>query len=161
MPSALFKALLSNDFHFSPRKHLPPAFVGFLLGLLFGPKDGVDMFLRNIGLSPNYLPLHLRDRILQSHRYGNLKSNTSHFLSRDSVWRQRRRCNGETFTRRVDPELGKVSFLAAAKSENVPVLFSGPKCNGIALRLKVSNERNICETQISPVVSRGTSAQFP
>lgn len=31
---------------------LPPASAGFLLGLLFYPKDGGDMFLEEIGLSP-------------------------------------------------------------------------------------------------------------
>jgi hypothetical protein len=66
-----------------------------------------------------------------------------------------------TFTRTADPELGLVSPLAAAKPDNIPVLSSDRKYNGIALRLKVSNEINILETQISPVFSRGTSAQFP
>jgi hypothetical protein len=28
--------------------------LGFLVGLLFEPQDGSDMFLQNIGLSPNY-----------------------------------------------------------------------------------------------------------
>jgi hypothetical protein len=33
---------------------LTPAFVGFLLCLLFNPEDVGDMFLRNVWLSPNY-----------------------------------------------------------------------------------------------------------
>jgi hypothetical protein len=43
---------------------------GFLLGLLFDPKDGGDTFLRNVGLSPNYMALH-------SHRHENLISTKS------------------------------------------------------------------------------------
>jgi hypothetical protein len=39
---------------------LLPAFVGFLLGLLFDPEDEGDMFLRNIGLSPYYTALQAR-----------------------------------------------------------------------------------------------------
>jgi hypothetical protein len=48
--------------------------------------------------------------------------------------------NDETFIRTVDPELGQLSPLGAAKPENVHVLFSDPKCNRIAHRLKTSNE---------------------
>jgi hypothetical protein len=32
----------------------------FLLCLLFAPEDGGDIFLQNIGLSPDYMVLHLR-----------------------------------------------------------------------------------------------------
>jgi hypothetical protein len=32
---------------------LPSAPSGFLLGFLFEPEDGGDMFLRNVGLPPN------------------------------------------------------------------------------------------------------------
>jgi hypothetical protein len=32
---------------------LPPASAGFLLGLIFDAEDGSDIFLRNIGISPN------------------------------------------------------------------------------------------------------------
>jgi hypothetical protein len=32
---------------------LPSAFVNLLLGLIFDPKDKGDMFLGNVGLSPN------------------------------------------------------------------------------------------------------------
>jgi hypothetical protein len=30
---------------------------GFLFGLLFNPEDGVDIFLRKVGPSPNYIAL--------------------------------------------------------------------------------------------------------
>jgi hypothetical protein len=36
---------------------LPPDSTDFLLGLLSDPEDGSDMFLRNVGLSPNYMAL--------------------------------------------------------------------------------------------------------
>jgi hypothetical protein len=42
---------------------LLPASADFLLGLLFDPKDGCDMFLQSIGLPLNYIVLH---RTLQS-----------------------------------------------------------------------------------------------
>jgi hypothetical protein len=32
----------------------PPIYTGFLCGLLFDLEDGGEMFLRNVGLSPNY-----------------------------------------------------------------------------------------------------------
>jgi hypothetical protein len=32
---------------------MPSASAGFLLGLAFNPEDGDDLFLQNIGLSPN------------------------------------------------------------------------------------------------------------
>jgi hypothetical protein len=41
---------------------LPPASAGLLLGLLFGPEDGGDMYLRNILLSSNYMALRPRRR---------------------------------------------------------------------------------------------------
>jgi hypothetical protein len=37
---------------------LPPAPAGFLLCLLFDPEDDSDIFLRNIGLTPNNTALH-------------------------------------------------------------------------------------------------------
>jgi hypothetical protein len=43
---------------------LSPA--GFLLGLLFNPEDGyddedeIDIFLQNVGISPNYMALQPR-----------------------------------------------------------------------------------------------------
>jgi hypothetical protein len=36
---------------------LLPASAGFLLSLLFDSEDGSDMFLRNVGLSPDYTAL--------------------------------------------------------------------------------------------------------
>jgi hypothetical protein len=36
------------------------AFSSFLLGLIFLPEDGGDMFLRIVGLSPNYASLQRR-----------------------------------------------------------------------------------------------------
>jgi hypothetical protein len=36
---------------------LLPAFAGFLLGLLFGPEDGADMFLRIVVLPSKYMAL--------------------------------------------------------------------------------------------------------
>jgi hypothetical protein len=39
---------------------LQAASAGFLLGLLFNSKDGGNMFLRNVGLSPNYEALQPR-----------------------------------------------------------------------------------------------------
>jgi hypothetical protein len=40
------------------RNHLLP--VGFLLGVLFNPEDGDDIFLQNAGDSQNYTPLQPR-----------------------------------------------------------------------------------------------------
>jgi hypothetical protein len=39
---------------------LSPASAGYLLGLLFDPEDVGDIFLRNVGLSPNYKALQPR-----------------------------------------------------------------------------------------------------
>jgi hypothetical protein len=39
---------------------LPPDFAGFFLGLLFTPEDGGDIFLRNVGFSPNYMATAVR-----------------------------------------------------------------------------------------------------
>jgi hypothetical protein len=36
---------------------LPYASADFLLGVLFGPEDGDDIFFRNVKLSPNYTAL--------------------------------------------------------------------------------------------------------
>jgi hypothetical protein len=41
-----------------------PASVDFLLDLLFDPEDGCDMFIRNVGLSPNLQPIGLFNTIL-------------------------------------------------------------------------------------------------
>jgi hypothetical protein len=38
---------------------VPVASVGFLLGLLFYPEDGGDIFFRKVALSPNYTALQL------------------------------------------------------------------------------------------------------
>jgi hypothetical protein len=38
----------------------PTAYIGFLLGLLFDPKDGGDMLRRNVGFSMNYTALQPR-----------------------------------------------------------------------------------------------------
>jgi hypothetical protein len=38
----------------------PPVFVGFLLGLLFDPEEGDDIFLRNVSLSLKYTALRPR-----------------------------------------------------------------------------------------------------
>jgi hypothetical protein len=54
---------------------LPPASVGFLLDLFFDPKDGGDIFLRNVGLSPKYAVLHPEDRTVRNHSCDTLKSN--------------------------------------------------------------------------------------
>jgi hypothetical protein len=40
----------------------PSVSIGFLLGLLFGPEDGGDMFFRNVGLSSNYTALQSSDK---------------------------------------------------------------------------------------------------
>jgi hypothetical protein len=40
--------------------NLPPASAGFIITLVFNPEDGGDMFLRNVGLSPNYTPFKPR-----------------------------------------------------------------------------------------------------
>jgi hypothetical protein len=43
--------------------------------LLFDPKDGGDMFLRNVRRhSPNYTALYPKDRTLHNHRCEHLKS---------------------------------------------------------------------------------------
>jgi hypothetical protein len=34
-----------------------PPFTGFFFGVFFDPENGGDMFLRNVGLSPNYTAL--------------------------------------------------------------------------------------------------------
>jgi hypothetical protein len=34
---------------------MPPLDAGFLLSLFFDSEDGVDMCLRNVGLSPKYI----------------------------------------------------------------------------------------------------------
>jgi hypothetical protein len=46
---------------------------GFLLGLLFSPEDGGNMFLQNAGLSLNQVALH-KDHI---HRTGHLPNPTT------------------------------------------------------------------------------------
>jgi hypothetical protein len=40
---------------------LPPASLGSLLGLFLDPEG--DFFLRNVGLSPDYIPLHPEDHV--------------------------------------------------------------------------------------------------
>jgi hypothetical protein len=52
---------------------LPPASVGFLLGSFFDPEYGGDMFLRNVGLSPNHMMLNPEDRTLHSRWVEDLK----------------------------------------------------------------------------------------
>jgi hypothetical protein len=58
----------ATQFRDSPtfrRKHslsLPPACAGFLLGLLFNPEEGGDMFVRNLRLSLSYKALQLNYR---------------------------------------------------------------------------------------------------
>jgi hypothetical protein len=44
---------------------LPSASADFLLGLIFDLEDGGDMFLRKIGLSPNYVALNAEDHTLR------------------------------------------------------------------------------------------------
>jgi hypothetical protein len=41
--------------------------VGFLLGILFDPEDGCDMFLRNVWLSPTTRPYNPEDIIYRYH----------------------------------------------------------------------------------------------
>jgi hypothetical protein len=66
--------------------------------------------------------------------------------------------NGEIFTRTVDSELRQLSLLAATKPENVHILFSDSKCNGLAFSLRVSIEISV-EEQLG--VSGGIFAKFP
>jgi hypothetical protein len=46
---------------------------GFLLGLLFDPEDGDDMFLRRVGIFPNYAALRPQRHILHTNIVKNKK----------------------------------------------------------------------------------------
>jgi hypothetical protein len=47
---------------------LSPVSAGFLLGLLFDPEEGGDMFLRNIEISPTYTAVTPKRQALQKWR---------------------------------------------------------------------------------------------
>jgi hypothetical protein len=51
---------IASIFRIEMEASLSPASAGFLLGILFNPEDEDDVFLRNVGLSPNYNILQLR-----------------------------------------------------------------------------------------------------
>jgi hypothetical protein len=50
----------AGETYLNPQLSLPPVSLDFLLGLLFHPEDGGDMFLRYIRLPPNYKASQLR-----------------------------------------------------------------------------------------------------
>jgi hypothetical protein len=54
-----------------------PASAGLLPRSLFDLEDRGNMFLRNVGLSPNCTASQPKDTALHSHRCENLKSNAS------------------------------------------------------------------------------------
>jgi hypothetical protein len=73
---------------------MPPASVGFSLGLSFDMEYGGDISLRNVRVSPNCRYYNTIDRTSYSDRRGSLKSNTDflgllnkcvHYTARD--WR--------------------------------------------------------------------------
>jgi hypothetical protein len=66
---------------------LPPAPVGFLLGLLFGPEDQAIQYLRYVGLSPNYTSWQPR-RPKSSFPAGTV-INTAGFLEPNTVFNKK------------------------------------------------------------------------
>jgi hypothetical protein len=56
----LWPAFIRPEFPFAVRSVCSLLPAGFLLGVLFGPEDGDDIFLRNVTLSPNYTALQLK-----------------------------------------------------------------------------------------------------
>jgi hypothetical protein len=48
-----------------PSRQQASVFAGFLLGLIFDPEDGDDMFQRNFGLPPHYRRYNAEDPVLQ------------------------------------------------------------------------------------------------
>jgi hypothetical protein len=67
------------------RNHLPDAchllLVGILLGVLFNPEDGGDMFLQNTGILQTTYHYNPEDCTLHIHYCENLKSKTQNYIT--------------------------------------------------------------------------------